>query len=132
MANKAEYGPRAPIRYTGAQPTIRQATTGNPHYDGIGQGPTPIDSNKWYTDNLPGISPHSKSGWELDDDTAGFMTDVFNTLNSPEEGGEYGGGRSGGGGGGGGGPGFSGGPGGEYDVTWDFGRGKAFKPQGLI
>ena len=81
----------------------------------------------------PDIIASPKSEWELSQDTADFLTDAFNTLNSPIEDEGYSAGSSGGGGGGGGGGGqFSGGGGGEYDVTWDFGRGQSFKPRGLL
>jgi hypothetical protein len=81
----------------------------------------------------PDIIAQPKSGWELDDDTAGFMTDVFNTLNSPLEDKGYGGGGSGGGGSGGGGGGsYQGSPGTGYDTSWDFGRLPKFQPKGLL
>ena len=81
----------------------------------------------------PDIIAQPKSGWDLDDDTAGFMTDVFNTLNSPLEDEGYGGGGSGGGGSGGGGGGsYQGSPGTGYDTTWDFGRLPKFQPKGLL
>jgi hypothetical protein len=81
----------------------------------------------------PDIIASPKSEWELDQDTADFLLDAFNTLNSPSEDAGYSASSGGGGGGSSGGGGqFSGGGGGEYDVTWDFGRGQSFKPRGLL
>ena len=80
------------------------------------------------------IAGSEKSQWELDDDTADFLTDAFNTLNQEDEalGGDYGGGSGGGGSGGGGGPGFAGGPGTQHATTWSFGNRPAFTPKGIF
>jgi hypothetical protein len=71
-----------------------------------------------------------RSEWGLDDDTKDFLSEAFQTFGGSPEEEAYGGGS--GGGGGGGGPGYAGGPGGEYGVTWDFGKSPSFKPRGIL